>query len=339
VSGLLLGVDGGNTKSIAIVADATGQIAGLARAGCGDIYRESPEAALSELGHAVDGALDSAGASRADIGCAAFSVAGADWAEDYRLLRAEMTTQFQGLRELVIVNDAIGALRAGTPDGVGVSVVCGTGSAIGAKSAEGNCWHSSFWGEDLGAVTMGQRALRAIVQSELELAPATSLTSRALNGMGVASVEELLHVVTRRESRAWLALARFAPWVLDAAEQGDEIATRIVDEIGRGLAAYARVAARKVGLSTSGLSVVCAGGCFRHRSAALRNAITTGVPGAHVVEPEFEPAVGALLLAFDAVGLSADLRALRASLPPPAYFAGDAAVQDVSRPTSSKAIA
>ena len=42
-------------------------------------------------------------------------------------------------------NDAIGALRAGTPDGVGVAITCGTGIAIGARNHDGREWYSGNW--------------------------------------------------------------------------------------------------------------------------------------------------------------------------------------------------
>jgi N-acetylglucosamine kinase-like BadF-type ATPase len=43
----LLGVDGGNTKTIALVARSDGAIVGAGRAGCSDVYgAASEEAAL-----------------------------------------------------------------------------------------------------------------------------------------------------------------------------------------------------------------------------------------------------------------------------------------------------
>ena len=43
----VLAVDGGNTKTLAAVADADGHVLGIGRASCGDIYgAESPDAAL-----------------------------------------------------------------------------------------------------------------------------------------------------------------------------------------------------------------------------------------------------------------------------------------------------
>ena len=46
---LLLGVDGGNTKTIAVVARSDGTVLGTGSAGCSDVHNAvSPEAALGE---------------------------------------------------------------------------------------------------------------------------------------------------------------------------------------------------------------------------------------------------------------------------------------------------
>lgn len=321
---MVLGVDGGNTKSIALLAAADGRVVGAGRAGCGDIYTSTPELAIAELDRAVGAALLDAGGQPEDIVSAAFSLAGADWQEDFEFLRAELARRLGHPAALVVVNDAIGALRAGTPDGVGVSIVCGTGSAIGARS-NGNAWHTSFWAEDCGAIAMGRLALRAVVRSELGLDPPTDLATRALEAFRVASVDELLHLLSRRGTPTAL-VARLAPSVLDAAHGSDPAASRIVSSLGLTLGSYAGVAARRVGLIDGPFSLVFAGGVFRHPGSLLREAIVSALPGAHPVDAGFEPAVGALLLAFDRLGHAPSLEALRQTMPPTEYFSTDVSI-------------
>jgi len=62
VTPLLLGVDGGNTKTIAIVLTGEGAVLGTGRAGCGDIHNaRGPEAAVAEITGAVRAALAESG--------------------------------------------------------------------------------------------------------------------------------------------------------------------------------------------------------------------------------------------------------------------------------------
>ena len=91
---LVLGVDGGNTKTVALVAQADGTVVGAGRAGCADIYgAESPEAAIDAIAGAAQSALEAAGATGADLAAAVFCLAGADWPEDFELHRRELTAR------------------------------------------------------------------------------------------------------------------------------------------------------------------------------------------------------------------------------------------------------
>src|SRR5919204_4180137 len=124
---LLLGVDGGNTKTVAVAARTDGTVVGTGRAGCADIHNAaSPDEALAEIARACASALAATGARAADIAAAAFSLAGADWPEDFELLRRALAEALGLTEPPIVVNDAIGAIRSGTHDGVGAAIACGT---------------------------------------------------------------------------------------------------------------------------------------------------------------------------------------------------------------------
>src|SRR5262249_16603021 len=128
---LLIGVDGGNTKTHALVTDGEGTVLGVGHAGTADIHNSEPEPALVEIVRACKRALDAAGATGSDLAAAGFSLAGADWPEDFVLLRDELTRRLGLEREPVIVNDGIGPLRCGSDDSVGVAVGVGPYCPLG----------------------------------------------------------------------------------------------------------------------------------------------------------------------------------------------------------------
>ena len=325
---LLLGVDAGNTKTIALVARADGAVVGWGRAGCGDIYgASSPEAALAEVLRAVEEALAAAGASAHELAAGAFSMAGADWPEDFELLAGAMRGRGLG-RKIAVYNDAIGALRAGSPDGFGVSVVCGTGAAIGARAPDGRLWHTSFWQEPQGAGELAQRALRAVYRAELGIDPPTALTGRVLAHFGLPTVEAVLHALTARGRQRPPNVHGLARVLLDVAAEGDPAARRIVEAHGASLGDYALAAARRVVLVGSAFRLVLAGGVLRHPSPLLRDALVARVqrdaPRVQPVRSRLEPAAGALLLAFELAGAAVDeplVAQVAATLPPPEFFA------------------
>src|SRR6266498_3600645 len=80
----VLGVDGGNTKTIALVASLDGAILGAGRGGIYNAptsteWRDSTSAAIANVEYAVTSALDAAHIRPSDLVTSVFSMAGADW--------------------------------------------------------------------------------------------------------------------------------------------------------------------------------------------------------------------------------------------------------------------
>ncbi|MGI9252825.1 MAG: BadF/BadG/BcrA/BcrD ATPase family protein [Thermomicrobiales bacterium] len=324
-----LGVDGGNTKTVALVAAEDGTILGAGRGGASDIYAAvSESAALASVAGAVSAALGAAGASLAEIESAAFGMAGADWPEDFRLLHDAFAAR--GFTDdPLVVNDAVGALRAASPDGFGVALVAGTGMAIAARSPEGSIWHSSHWPMPGGGSGLGEAALQAIFNAHLEVGPHTSLTARALDLLGMANPEAVLYELTARGKRRWVLpdYARLAPLVLDEACAGDPVAEGIVAEVGRTLARHAAAAADRVGLDMECFTLALAGGTFRHRGtcylSAIVGALAEELPCITPIVSDLEPAAGPLMLAMERAGLeiTPERRAkIAATMPPQSLF-------------------
>jgi N-acetylglucosamine kinase-like BadF-type ATPase len=321
---LYLGIDAGGTKTVAILADASGRVVGAGRAAACNIY-DNVKDALEQLDLAVIEALKTAGSSLEVVKATCLSATGADWREDFALF--EDALHARGYRQFQVVNDAMGALRAGSPDGTGVVVVCGTSAGIGAKSALGTSWHTSFWQEPEGAEQLGRAALRAAYRAELGMDPPTSLTTALLEHHGFQNVEALLHAHTARDHRGAQRVGQLARVLLDEAAKGDATALRIVLEHGTALGDYAIVAARKVGLLDTVFPLVTAGGVMRHASHLMPDALLARVrevaPGASLIRSPLEPVAGAVLLALEGAGLpvtEAIRSRLTASFPKPALF-------------------
>ncbi len=327
--GCIVGVDGGNTKTIALVANADGLIIGAGRSGCSDIYgATSPQAALDELELAVDRALLASGLGRADVDVACFCLAGADWTEDYAFLQGAVA-DFGFGRTRTVYNDSLGALRAGTPDGIGVVITCGTGIATAARNRDGLFWQSGFWQESLCGIELGNQVLRAVYRAALGIDPPTSMTEPVLRHFQQPDAEALLRHFTLRGNvpPGNIEVSQLAPIVLDEAEAGDSAALGIIQQHGLRLAEYALVAARKVKLDGTNFPLVLNGGIFRHPGRRLVDAIIAHLalayPEVRPVHSRHEPAVGALLLALESAGVviaNEVMLRVEQSLPPRSLF-------------------
>jgi N-acetylglucosamine kinase-like BadF-type ATPase len=314
----VLAVDGGNTKTLALVAALDGTILSVARGGCSDIYNaeaagaaaDPAAAALTNAEATVADALRTASIAPSDLAVGVFNMAGADWPEDIAFWRNAMMVRGLG-RTIIAQNDALGALYSASPDATGVSVVCGTGAATGARAADGRVWHSSFWQDEAqGSAHLGEKLLFAVYRSALGIEPATSLTPRVLDFFGVETVEAVLHLFHDRMRPAPTTMDRLTPILLDEAHAGDTVALAVVREHGAMLGSIALAAARQVGLEGTAFPLVLAGGVFRHPTTVLEDAIVARVratsPEVRPIRSQSEPVLGVLLQALSIAGTVVD---------------------------------
>ena len=320
-------IDAGNTKTVAAVADASGRVLGYARGGSGNIYAGLSNT-VSLLGGVYREALAKTGLTPDDVAHLSISATGADWAEDFAALQDAALREglVTNAAKLTVVNDAVGALWAGSATGEGVVVAAGT--SVGTAARRGRrVWHSSYWQQTEGAVELGQKGLRAVYLAELGIAPATRLTEAFLEKLELDSVEAVLHAFTARTPALHDAHAgELARVLLNEAEAGDEVASHLAREHGAALGEYALVAARKVEF-VDAFPLVLIGGLMRHSGSVLKasllNRVCTEAPNVRVQENDLEPVGGALCVALEQLGrYTPEARALiRDTLPPASFFA------------------
>ncbi len=328
---IYLGIDAGNSKTVALACLASGKVVGAARSGRGDIYGVADEAeAVSAVLGAADTALAEAGATRSDVASAAFRLAGIDWPEDWQFWDTALSREWPGLSRSIL-NDGYAAIRCGEPSGVGVAVNAGTAAAIAARGPDGATWDMGWWGQHaMGALGLVSESFKAVYLAHLGAAPQTALGPALVHFYGAADLAELNRLFTRRGHKAGTAdMARAARVVTETARQGDPVAADIVNEQGRRLAFYAEIAARHAGLDrTDGpISVVMSGSVLADRdspvTAALADHLPRMLPRAEPRHATLPPVAGAALDALAEAGVAvgpAVAGRLAATIPPPSFF-------------------
>lgn len=305
---LILGVVGNSARTDAAVATQAGEVIATGRSGPSDIYISDPASALHEIALAADAALQAAEAVGDDIAAAAFALAGGLWPEDIELLRRGVQQLDLGQRQ-VVVHDAVALLRAGTSDGVGVGIRCAGRVAIAAVHGNDVPWCPVISTLAPGGIELGQRALAAVHEAHLGLGPATSLSAGLMNFFDAASVADVIHYCTARDTdRHWLHQGKLAAILLAEAEDGDPVSQSIVVEAGHRIGQVAVAGARSSDLANGPVTFVLGGDLISHRFPLLAAAITARImqelPAATVASGPPEPAIGALLLAQDLLNVS-----------------------------------
>lgn len=326
-----LGIDAGNSKTAVLACLASGEVAGAARSGCGDIYGAAEAEAIRAVISAADAALADAGTTRSDVASAAFRLAGVDWPEDREFWDTTLTRQWPRLTRSIL-NDGYAAIRCGEPSGVGVALNAGTAAAVAARGPDGATWDMGWWGQHaMGAIGLVSEALKAVCLAALGAAPDTALGPALLSFYGLPNVTELNKWFTRRGNPAGQAERGWAARVVTSvARDGDPVAREIVTEQGRRLAFYAGIAARQVGLCRSGapIPVVLSGSVLMADGSPVATALEAQLggqlPGAVPRRATLPPVAGAALdaLAEGGVRLTADVVArLTATMPSGAFLA------------------
>lgn len=304
---VVIGVDGGGTKTRAVVAEFDGRVVGTAEQSGASTEHNTPETARRNLRDGVRNALDDARRSLDDIAALTAGIAGLNAPEDYA--EAERFLDIDALPcEPRVVNDAvvahIGALR-GDP---GIVIVCGTGSIVLGVTADGrrirnyDCLHYAR----AAARHLGEQALHALLAGET---PANwALRDRLLDRWDCESVSHLREAVCSDDrfdhSSSGNPLDRTAPLLTAAAADGDSIARTICDDALEEVLTGVRLVG---GYLDEPVAVAPAGSVLRstYMTTELRRRLADATDY-RVVTPMMSPVGGAVFDAIDRVRKRSD---------------------------------
>lgn len=290
------GIDGGQSSTVAVVGDERGRILASGRAGPADEIGVGPES--MRLHGALRAALDDARA-RAGLPEETIFAAVVAGVSGYRGRVYGRAPELPAER-FVLTHDAPIAHAGALGGEPGVVVVSGTGSVIYACDARANAQTLGGWGflfgDEGSAFWIAREALALLMRAYDEGDSGFAIETRAAcEFFDVGSLRELAHAfyhggLTRDR------LAAFAP----AALRFDTF--RELADAGAGrLAALARQAIEAGAPAT----VALIGGTFA--DTRFRERVSAGireeVAGVQIVQPRYEPAAGALLLAYRELGL------------------------------------
>jgi len=302
-STLVLGADGGGTKTIGLIADRSA--APLARVQVGPSNQNviGSEGAADNLAQLIMELVRESGRPAEKIACGVLGLAGAgSEAERESLIEAiHVRLQRDGLPRipLAIKSDARIALEGAFDGGSGVVVIAGTGSIVIAKSPSGETLRVGGWGRVLGdegsGYWIGLQALRALT---------LELDGRGESGRLRLIVSSRFALDTRTRIIAAIYREKFdipslARAVLEAAEARDAVALGILSRGAGALSAQVASAINRLGLRER-VGIVMIGGLVDHDTVYARMLaaeIRKTSPRVEIRMPTHGPVHGAILIA------------------------------------------
>lgn len=304
---VILGIDQGGTKTMAVVCRGDGCLLGLGRSrGAYHLYDGMPTA-MKAVKDACLAALAQANLKLSQVASIYGGFTGVDWPDEYGLL--EENVRALGLCDTIhITNDSIVALRGGTEQSYGAILVAGTGGNCAVRAPDGREFIYHYYHDDelQGGNALGHHALRTIYRAHVGLEPATNLSGRVLAFYGLRNVDELKRgLVEERISPD--TIKELAPIVFEEAYRGDQAAASILRRFGEGCAAEVINGLRRLNMLNLELEVVLSGSVFKGAGPLLVDVLTANIhmaaPKARLVNARYEPVVGAVLLGLEALNI------------------------------------
>ncbi len=299
-----LGVDGGGSKTLAIVVDAQGQERGRGQAGSANHNAVGFEQALHHIYAAVEQAAHAVG-RHVLLHKAWLGIAGIDGPHDYDILFPRL----RSLAEIVyLTNDAELALSA-LENAVGVALIVGTGSIALGRDAYGKTTRAGGWGYLIGdegsGYEMGRLGLQAAVRAVDGRGQKTILLDLFLKHWKLESANDILGQVYSDNNRA--KIASLSIYVLQAAQEGDEVARTIVQQAADELALAVRAVSDALNFSHEPVPLALGGGILLHEPDfrrrvldRIQNHLPIG-PVVTVEQPALSAARAAISLAVENV--------------------------------------
>ncbi|WP_219835112.1 N-acetylglucosamine kinase [Paenibacillus sp. R14(2021)] len=301
-----LGIDGGGSKTHALLTDEHGFVLGKGQSGNGNHQIDAAEA-KRHLAGAVNEALKSAGVKHDDVQHAYFGLAGADRETDYRILRPLVAAI--GLPRHSIDCDTMIGLRAGTDRPYGISVICGTGTNCAGRNRFGEHLQiggfNYMYGDFGGGGALNIEVFRSVVRAWDGRDEPTLLTDPLLRLLGYASVEAMFNDYLDHNKTVPVDAAKL---LFEAAAIGDAASLAILRRQGTELGQAAAAVARRLGMSQDVFDVVLAGSLLTRGDTGgwirgpLEELVHAAAPGASVALLKVDPVFGAVWSAMEADG-------------------------------------
>lgn len=236
----VIGVDGGNTKTDYFLFDTEGNFIDGLRAGTcsheaiGDSYPGSRR----EMTKQINELLIRNNLTINDISAGAFGLAGVD--VPVQKANLEEIVSSIGFKNFIVVNDGFLGIKAGSPNGVGVCSINGTGTvSVGIDS--NNNWMQVggigyVSGDEAGGNFFVRSIMKAAYDQDYRFGKETLLHDDVYEMLGLTDRSEYINKIVNMLEGKPLNKTELIKCLFKRANQGDEVAIKILADAGTNMA-------------------------------------------------------------------------------------------------------
>lgn len=272
----LLVVDGGGTKTKAVLVGIGDTIIGEGKAGASNYHVVGEDAAKNEIVAAILSALFAAGI-KPGIGTkvdkAVFALAGIDTSQDVKktekIVQDVIKTLSIEVGRLLVENDCLSALIGATQNKAGILLIVGTGSVVYANDGNNRIVRSGGWGHRVGdegsGYWIGLHAIQSVFRMWDGRGEETLLASLVLEKFGFLNIEELYNW-TYSDSYSIDDVGALAALVYQAHRMGDTVSKRILDAAADELVLLLVTVIKKANIEQDEIDLILQGGVILHNT-------------------------------------------------------------------------
>lgn len=304
-SALILGIDGGGTKTVALIADQDGNILAQRQGKATNPHVVGFDASARTLFQLITLCCDDLRCDPAELRSLVFGLAGVGRNGDRKRIRDEVTKLFDAEKTrvvpAVVETDARVALEGAFDGGPGVVMIAGTGSIVVGKTSRGDILSVGGWGRVLGdegsGYFIGREALVAVTQDHDGRGDSGRLREAFARQFQWETRDQIIAAVYQDH----VDLAALAPAVIGAAAGNCVVAQRILQRAATLLVEQARVVVMQMGILRK-VGLVMLGGLLEHEpvySNVVHLKTLKMLPQVDVRDPLHSPAHGAVRMAID----------------------------------------
>jgi N-acetylglucosamine kinase-like BadF-type ATPase len=293
-----IGIDGGGTKTDCIVTDENYNQLYSMKGGPLNLLSSSPSESSRTVMQFINACLSKLNITLAHLDCIGIGAAGAGRIEDSEKLEINLKTLLPSSINLKITTDAEAALEGAFNGKPGFILISGTGSIIWGKDQNGIISRCGGFGKILGdegsGYMLGKKGLIAAAKEFDGRGIKSLITGLLKDKYQIQSIQDIINEVYKNN----LDIAGVAPLVLASAGNNDKAALRIIDEETEELLNLISCMIKKfnkenIEISFAG-SLISTANVF---SITLKNKLAASYKMIKIKEPEYPPAIGAVLIA------------------------------------------
>lgn len=312
---LFVGIDGGGTKTRALIVSSDGICRGNALTGASNPNSVGAETALANLRRALLDAAKSAGGS-ADFEAGFFGISGVNDSVSAKYLREKISAFADvSVANFLVENDTRSLCAATFGMRSGIVLIAGTGSKCYGRTEDGREWETGGYdfhvSDEASAFDLARRGLIAAVRAADGRGEPTMLKDLLFGELQIletGQISQRLHQDSLKNPGKPMSkdeIASLARFVDKACLAGDAVAAEILESAMKELVKMVTTVVRKLAIPENEVRLGITGGVILHEPCGgiFRRAMVAAVPGIEIVEPAFPPVVGAAIRALSLGGI------------------------------------